>query len=68
MLAGDGHVRRDLGVARWLNPALRSRIFAVGYLEKGSPINPAAFDAVIFTPAASRADPCRNLGKSLRKS
>jgi uncharacterized iron-regulated protein len=60
MLAGDGHVRRDLGVPRWLSPALQSRVFAVGYLEKDTPAGHAAFDVAVITPAASRADPCRS--------
>ncbi len=68
MLAGDGHVRRDLGVPRWLSPTLRSRVVAVGYLEKGRPTGEGAFDATVITPSASRADPCRNFGKSFRGS
>jgi uncharacterized iron-regulated protein len=63
LLAGDGHVRRDIGVPRWLSPQLRSRVFSVGYLEKGNTSGAGAFDAVVITAAASRPDPCVELGK-----
>jgi uncharacterized iron-regulated protein len=64
LLAGDGHVRRDIGVPRWLSPPLRSRVFSVGYLEKGNTSSAGAFDAVVITAAASRSDPCLKLGKA----
>jgi len=58
LLAGNGHVRRDIGVARWLGPA-KSRVFAVGYLESTDESTPVeAFDAVVRTAPAERADPC----------
>ncbi len=58
LLAGNGHVRRDLGVPRWLPPPLRARTLAVGYLETGSEPPPGAFDAVVVTERATRPDPC----------
>ena len=58
LLAGNGHVRRDIGVPRWLTPPLRSRVFSVGYLEKGNTSMAGGFDAVVITAAASRSDPC----------
>jgi uncharacterized iron-regulated protein len=64
LLAGDGHVRRDIGVPRWLSQPLRSRVFSVGYLEKGNTSSAEAFDAVVITAAASRSDPCLKLGKA----
>ncbi|HWJ18405.1 MAG TPA: ChaN family lipoprotein [Geobacterales bacterium] len=63
LLAGNGHVRRDIGVPRWLSPPLRSRVFSVGYLEKGNTSIARAFDAVVITAAASRSDPCLKFGK-----
>jgi len=58
LLAGNGHVRRDIGVARWLGPA-KNRVFAVGYLESTDESTPVeAFDAVVRTAPAERADPC----------
>jgi uncharacterized iron-regulated protein len=59
LLAGNGHVRRDLGVPRWLSAADQTQVFAVGFLEEGDPEGPAAaFDAVVRTARAERADPC----------
>jgi uncharacterized iron-regulated protein len=58
LLAGNGHVRRDLGVPRWLN-AETSRLFTLGLLEEDDTDTPAsAFDATLRTEAAERADPC----------
>ena len=58
LLAGNGHVRRDIGVPRWLGSE-QARIFVVGFLERGNEGAPAAaFDAVLVTEAAPRSDPC----------
>ena len=62
LLAGDGHVRRDLGVPRWLGASAVPRVLSVGFLERGVTDPPVdAFDAVIVTKAAPRADPCAAL-------
>ncbi len=58
LLAGNGHVRRDLGVPRWLD-AVAPRVFAVGLLERDDTPTPlGAFDAALRTDAAERSDPC----------
>lgn len=57
LLAGNGHVRRDIGVPRWLDPAWRGRSVAIGLLEEAHP-DPAAYDLVLVTPAQPRSDPC----------
>ena len=58
LLAGNGHVRRDIGVPRWLGTA-KKRVFAVGYLEINNDSTPVSvFDAVVRTAVAERADPC----------
>jgi uncharacterized iron-regulated protein len=58
LLAGNGHVRRDIGVPRWLGAA-SERVFAVGYLELDDETTPVTvFDAVVRTAVAERADPC----------
>lgn len=55
LIAGNGHVRRDIGVPFWLRrDGLASR--AVGFLEPGS--EAAGFDVVHRSPASGRADPC----------
>ena len=56
LLAGNGHVRRDLGVPRWL-PLAPRRLLSIGFLEEGDEA-PDAFDAVVRTARARRDDPC----------
>jgi uncharacterized iron-regulated protein len=60
LLAGNGHVRRDIGVPRWLPADLRGRSHAVGYLEAGDP-SAAAYDEVLSFAAQARSDPCATL-------
>jgi uncharacterized iron-regulated protein len=70
LLAGNGHVRRDLGVPRYLRDlAPRACVFSVGFLERDGEDPPApgraasAFDLVIETPPHPRPDPCEALRK-----
>lgn len=60
LLAGNGHVRRDVGVPRWLAPDLRGRSHAVGYLETGDN-SAAAYDEVVSVAPQARPDPCAAL-------
>ncbi|RXZ44546.1 ChaN family lipoprotein [Crenobacter cavernae] len=55
LLAGNGHVRRDLGVPRWL----RTPALVVGYVED----KPAAgvYDVAVRIKAQPRGDPCAGL-------
>jgi len=68
LIAGDGHVRMDMGVPRLLRAAAPGkRILAVGLLERGteSAVAGAAtgrlYDVIIITPPAGREDPCLGL-------
>jgi uncharacterized iron-regulated protein len=62
LIAGNGHVRRDVGVPRWLGAALAPRVLAVGFLEDDAPqALRAAFDATVFAPPVPRDDPCAAL-------
>ena len=58
LLAGNGHVRKDLGVPRWLPPALQARSRVIGFLEGDAAQEPGAFDEVVPSPPQPRADPC----------
>ncbi|MDZ7855864.1 ChaN family lipoprotein [Sphaerotilus sp.] len=60
LLAGNGHVRRDIGVPRWLGAPLRSRVLAIGLLEEGDDSH-AAYDRTLTTPRQPREDPCAAL-------
>ncbi|MGQ5521832.1 ChaN family lipoprotein [Chitinimonas sp. PSY-7] len=53
LLAGNGHVRRDIGVPYWLPDTV-----SVGLLEQAEPV---AFDQSVVLPTQTRADPCAGL-------
>jgi uncharacterized iron-regulated protein len=59
LLAGNGHVRTDLGVPLWLDAATRARSQSIGVLERGDRL--AAFDQRVFVPVQPRADPCAGM-------
>ena len=62
LLAGNGHVRTDLGVPRWLASATRARSVSIGVLEAGrGPDAGLPYDSVVMTPAEQRPDPCDGL-------
>lgn len=56
LLAGNGHVRTDVGVPVWLSAANRARSEAIGVVEAGDPT--PAFDRRVVTPPHPRGDPC----------
>ena len=56
LLAGNGHVRTDLGAPRWLDAATRQRSEAIGVLEAGDDDTP--YDRWVYTAPQSRPDPC----------
>lgn len=60
LIAGNGHVRRDLGVPHYLRVAgvPDSKITSVGYLEAPATAQGEPYDIVKITPAATREDPC----------
>lgn len=57
LVAGNGHVRSDIGVPRWLRPETRRASEAIGMLEEGDDAA-GSFDRTIVTPRQPRADPC----------
>jgi uncharacterized iron-regulated protein len=64
LLAGNGHVRTDLGVPLHLRDIAGSaKIFAVGLLEAPASPDDGRFDAVRITEAQERPDPCESLRK-----
>jgi uncharacterized iron-regulated protein len=56
LLAGNGHVRTDIGAPRWLAAADRARTVSIGVLEAGD--TDTAYDRWIVTAAHPRPDPC----------
>jgi len=59
LLAGNGHVRTDLGAPLWLSPAVRQRSVAIGVLEQGD--DGGAFDQRVYTAPQPRPDPCERM-------
>ena len=60
LLAGNGHVRIDAGVPRWLTPATRARSEAIGLLESDHP-GGGQYDRVVLTATQERPDPCAGM-------
>jgi uncharacterized iron-regulated protein len=56
LLAGNGHVRKDQGVPRWLN---QRDLLTVGFTE--APAAQAEYDENIVVRPAQRPDPCNAL-------
>lgn len=60
LIAGNGHVRKDIGVPYWLarvEPALS--LHSVGYAEAA--VAPGQYDTVVQVAAPVRPDPCASL-------
>ena len=58
LLAGNGHVRRDIGVPRWLGAIAPARLLSVGYVENDQPVAAERYDAVVSAATSERPDPC----------
>jgi len=61
LLAGNGHVRSDLGAPRWLDAETRQRSEAIGVLEAGD--DDTAYDRWVHTAAQARPDPCATMAR-----
>ena len=60
LIAGNGHVRKDYGVPRWLNAVEpRLTVRSVGYVESAAA--PGLYDASYVVPKKQRPDPCASL-------
>ncbi|WP_427312036.1 ChaN family lipoprotein [Cupriavidus sp. H39] len=55
LIAGNGHVRRDIGVPRWLGGDAAQAV-SIGYVENAP--EKGAFDMAVVVPAVERKDPC----------
>lgn len=58
LLAGNGHVKRDIGVPWWLGD-IGEQWISIGYVEAGDDDDAIRwYDAVHVVPPAEREDPC----------
>ncbi|WP_035848233.1 ChaN family lipoprotein [Cupriavidus neocaledonicus] len=55
LIAGNGHVRRDVGVPRWLGGEA-GQALSIGYVENAP--DKGEFDMAVLVPAVERKDPC----------
>src|SRR5690606_7579869 len=59
LLAGNGHVNRDVGVPHWLIASgSGEQLVATGYLEEGNEDERRHFDNAYLVPPTEREDPC----------
>lgn len=58
LIADNGHVRRDIGVARWLSAFDVANIQAHGYIERGSVTEDFAYDTTHAIAPHKRPDLC----------
>lgn len=59
LLAGNGHVRKDIGVYYWLSSSERMRTQVVAYSEdEDDALNPLVFDRTVRVEPVKRDDPC----------
>jgi uncharacterized iron-regulated protein len=68
LIAGNGHVRRDMAVPRLLRVVAPGKsVVVVGFLERDAKgaepaqAERAVYDVVVITPRAARPDPCAGL-------
>ena len=69
LLAGNGHVRRDIGVPFWLPREAARGAISIGLLERDDDSiakSGTGFDAYVVTEPAERPDPCKDLVKQHR--
>ncbi|MCD6664938.1 MAG: ChaN family lipoprotein [Hydrogenophaga sp.] len=65
LLAGSGHVRRDLGIPRHLDPALAQQARVVWMQAGGDPVPAGQADATWATPAVPEKDHCAQLREQM---
>jgi uncharacterized iron-regulated protein len=59
LLAGNGHIRKDIGVYHWLNSAEKNRVQVTAYTEdEGDAPDPLLFDRNVRVKPFDRDDPC----------
>jgi len=66
LVAGNGHIRRDVGVPRWLSDDLQSRTVVWGYVEPEG-VEPARYDRLRIVSPIVREDPCIKLREQFAK-
>jgi uncharacterized iron-regulated protein len=71
LLAGNGHMRRDIGVPFWLPADAARGAISIGILERDEGSTPESmtdFDAYVISERVERPDPCKDLAKHLQST
>lgn len=69
VIAGNGHVRRDRGVPRYLRDSAPGLgLMTVGLLEAPVGTVDGVYDAVVWTAAHEREDPCAEMREHMKKT
>jgi hypothetical protein len=67
LLAGNGHVRNDVGVFQWLTRENQSKTQVNGCVEQTDKSDANWYDHVHVIPIIEREDPCRIFKKNQSK-
>jgi uncharacterized iron-regulated protein len=67
LIAGNGHVRKDAGVFRWLTRENKLITQVHGYVEQADKSDANWYDHVHVIPTIEREDPCRVFEKNRSK-
>jgi uncharacterized iron-regulated protein len=66
VIAGNGHVRKDLGIYVWLPQALRDQVTVFAYVESDA-ADALAYDRIRLMPAHERGDPCETFRRAMQQ-
>jgi hypothetical protein len=63
LIAGNGHVQKDIGVVRWLSDTDRARTKVIGFIESddgtGKEAETQLYDQTVRIKPFEREDPCK---------
>lgn len=67
LIAGNGHVQKDVGVFQWLPVKLQKTTTVHGFVEQQQGSSPSEFDVVHKVPNFEREDPCEAFKAMMKK-
>lgn len=67
LIAGNGHVQKDVGVVQWLPVKLQQTTTVYGFIESSQSGGSAQFDVLAQVPVHPREDPCEAFKAMMKK-
>lgn len=67
LIAGNGHVQKDVGVVHWLPVKLQQTTTVYGFIESSQSGGSAQFDVLAQVPEHPREDPCEAFKAMMKK-